>query len=313
MLRLGIDIGGSSIKIGIVDDETGKVIGRSNPKFVYGDWDKNLSNIKSSVDDLLSSNNIALSDIASVGVGVPGILDKNHEVVLSAHNLGLSNVNVKKDIEKLYAGKEIKILNDADAATLAEYYFGIFKGKKTAVLLTLGTGLGGGVIIDGKLFTGGKNNGIELGHMKIEKDGALCTCGKKGCAEAYVSAKSIGDKFIKLYNETKDEEILNAAGGHTENINSEILNALVKNNHKGATNILEEFTSDLATIISNVCIFYDPEIIGLGGGLTQSSFLWIDKVIKKVNDMKFAHDTYEIKIAKFGKDAGFIGAAMACK
>ena len=313
MLRLGIDIGGSSIKLGIVEDNDGKVISYSDIKFVYGAWDKNLANVKDATYDMLSKNNLKLSDIESIGIGVPGLLDKNCEVLEEAYNLGLSKINIKKDFENLFSPLKITIVNDADAAGLCEYYFGIFKGRENACLLTLGTGLGGCVILNGKLFTGGNKRGIELGHMKIEKDGNLCTCGGRGCAESYVSASALSNNIKKLYDETKDETILNAAGRKIENINSKTLMDLAKNNHEGAKKIVDEFAQNLSIVISNICVLYDPEIIGLGGGVSSSYELWFDKLIKKVKEKTFAGREFEIKIAKYGADAGFIGAAMAGK
>ena len=313
MLRLGIDIGGSSIKLGIVEDNDGKVISYSDIKFVYGAWGKNLANIKDATYDMLSKNNLKLSDIESTGIGVPGLLDKNCEVLEEAYNLGLSKINIKKDFENLFNNLKISIINDADAAGLCEYYFGIFIGRENACLLTLGTGLGGCVILNGKLFTGGNKRGIELGHMKIEKDGNLCTCGGRGCAESYVSASALSSNIKKLYDETKDETILNAAGRKIENINSKTLMGLAKNNHEGAKKIVNEFIEYLSIVISNICVLYDPEIIGLGGGVSSSNELWFDKLIKKVKEKTFAGREFEIKIAKYGADAGFIGAAMAGK
>lgn len=313
MLRLGIDIGGSSIKLGIVEDNDGKVISYSDIKFVYGAWDKNLASIKDATYDMLSKNNLKLSDIESIGIGVPGLLDKNCEVLEEAYNLGLSKINIKKDFENLFKNLKISIINDADAAGLCEYYFGIFKGRENACLLTLGTGLGGCVILNGKLFTGGNKRGIELGHMKIEKDGNLCTCGGRGCAESYVSASALSNNIKKLYDETKDETILNAAGRKIENINSKTLMDLAKNNHEGAKKIVDEFAQNLSIVISNICVLYDPEIIGLGGGVSSSYELWFDKLIKNVKEKTFAGREFEIKIAKYGADAGFIGAAMAGK
>ena len=313
MLRLGIDIGGSSIKLGIVEDSDSKVIAYKDLKFFYGAWDKNLTNIKDAVQDMLSKNNLKLSNIESVGIGVPGLLDKNCEVLEEAYNLGLSKINIKKDFENLFSPLKITIVNDADAAGLCEYYFGIFKGKENACLLTLGTGLGGCVILNGKLFTGGNKRGIELGHMKIEKDGNLCTCGGRGCAESYVSASALSNNIKKLYDETKDEAILNMAGGNVENINSKVLMDLAKNNHEGAKKIVDEFIEYLAIVISNICVLYDPEIVGLGGGVSASYELWFDKLIKKVKEKTFAKREFEIKIAKYGTDSGFIGAAMAGK
>lgn len=313
MLRLGIDIGGSSIKLGIVEDNDGKVISHKDLKFFYGAWDKNLTNIKEAACDMLSENNLKLTDIESVGIGVPGLLDKNCEVLEEAYNLGLSNINIKKDFENLFSPLKITIVNDADAAGLCEYYFGTFKGRENVCLFTLGTGLGGCIILDGKLFTGGNKRGIELGHMKIEKDGNLCTCGGRGCAESYVSATALSNKIKKLYEETKDEAILNAAGGKIENINSKILMDLAKNNHEGAKKIVDEFVEYLSIAISNICVLYDPEIIALGGGVTSSYELWFDGLIKKVKEKTFAGREFEIKIAKYGTDSGFIGAAMAGK
>ncbi len=313
MIRLGVDIGGSSIKIGVIEDIDGKVLGKDSIPFVYGDIKRNCSNIKSSIYDLLANINKNMDDVHILGAGVPGILDKNKETILDAYNLGLTNINIKKELENIFPNLKICIVNDADAAAICEYYFGIFKGKSSAVLLTIGTGLGAGVILSNKLFCGSRNNGIELGHMKIEtKNPGRCTCGGCGCAEVYTSAKSLDDKMRALYEETKEKIILDAAGGCIENINAKTAMDLAEKMYEPAVSIVDEWLEYLSNVICNICLFYDPEVIGIGGGIVASKDYWLAKLTEKTKTKIITKANYEIKIAMHGNDAGFIGAAFAC-
>lgn len=313
MVRVGIDIGGSSIKIGVIEDTNGEVLSKEAIPFIYGNIKENCSNIKSSIDKLLSANNINLKDVCVIGLGVPGVLDKNKEIILNAYNLGFNNINIKKEFENTFPNTKISIVNDADAAAICEYYFGIFKGKSSAVLLTIGTGLGAGVILSNKLFCGSKNNGIEIGHMKIEtKDDLKCTCGSYGCAEIYASAKALDDKMKNLYEQTGDKIILDTAGGEIENINAKTAMDLASKNYEPAVKMVDEWIDYLSSAIVNICLFYDPEVIGLGGGIVASKDYFLPKLIEKVKSKLIIKDDYEIKIAKYENDAGFIGAAFAC-
>lgn len=313
MVRVGIDIGGSSIKIGVIEDKSGKVLSKEAIPFIYGNIKENCSNIKSSIDKLLSDNNCTIKDVHVIGLGVPGILDKKKEIILDAYNLGFNNINIKKEFENIFPNTRINVVNDADAAAICEYYFGIFKGKSSAVLLTIGTGLGAGVILSNKLFCGSKNNGIEIGHMKIEtKDDLKCTCGSYGCAEIYASAKALDDKMKNLYKQTGDKIILDTAGGEIENINAKTAMDLASKNYEPAVKMVDEWIDYLSSAIVNICLFYDPEVIGLGGGIVASKDYFLPKLIEKVKSQLIIKDEYEIKIAKYGNDAGFIGAAFAC-
>ncbi len=184
MYRIGVDIGGMSIKIGVVDF-WGKILFSSRVKTV-STAEQNVKNIANEILLLLKDNGITVSDISGIGIGCPGLICSETGVVESNSNLGWNEFPIVSRL-KSYFNVEIKLSNDANVAALAEVKYGVAKNYKNAIMLTLGTGVGGGIIIDKKLYEGGYSKGAELGHICIKERGEKCGCGRRGCLEAYAS------------------------------------------------------------------------------------------------------------------------------
>ncbi|NCB41749.1 MAG: ROK family protein [Clostridia bacterium] len=291
MLRIGVDIGGTYIKAGLVQEKDGTIIHQSVVNFPKGEnvsavWDA----IYNQVLSLLKMGKYTLSDVPFIGVAVPGSVNKSGDTVIDAYNLNFHNVPIKKALISMFGGLDVKIVNDANAATLAEHKFGVLKDAKTAVLLTLGTGIGGGLIIGGKLFNGGNGNGVEIGHMTLKYDGDRHSCGNFGCFETYCSAGAL----------IKDTEWSNAY---------DLVEAVKKGNGT-ATKRFEEYLHALSSAIVSLTNILDPEIIALGGGISESKELLLEPLRKSVHMKSFHKQNYRIECASMGNSAGFVGAAM---
>lgn len=293
MYRIGIDIGGTNIKIGLIDD-CGVILAKCTVPFEKNGYEAVCEDIKAAATELASAHNVEMGEVKSIGVAVPGSVDVKKGIVKAAYNLDFFNVPLKEEMEKHFPASNVKIANDADAATLAEAKAGALKGKSNAVMLTIGTGLGGGVIINGELFTGGNGNGIELGHMTIMKAGMECTCGNRGCAEMYCSASWLERKSREVFGEGDAKYVID----------------LAKVGDTDALEIFDKFTDNLATAISSICVLLDPETIAIGGGVSEAGDFLFVPLNRKVKEKNFFEFDYPVVQALLGNDAGIIGAAM---
>lgn len=296
LIRIGIDIGGTSTKIGLADAEnkllaTGKVETdyTKSPKELIGE-------IAAGVLRLLDENDIVMDQCSGVGIGVPGTVNRKNGEVLYSNNLKWENINLAEEMGR-YLPLPIRIANDADCATLGEAAAGAGKGYDNLVMLTLGTGVGGGVIINGKLFTGSLQGGSELGHIVIKDKGRACTCGRKGCLEAYASATAMRQSAAEVYgNPMEPLDIFQAA----------------KDNDKEAQKIVEQYIEDLGTGIINIVNIFRPEILLLGGGIAAQGEVLLKPIRERMKKECFGGnhgEIPEIRIASLGNEAGMIGAA----
>ena len=188
MYQIGFDVGGTNLKVGAVNDEK-EIVVRRNVAFPKGETYQNIASLMADeVKELAGELNISVSEFKSIGVATAGSIAPEGSIILHAHNLGFHNVPMVDEMHRYFPGMPVFLANDADAAALAELHAGAFRGKKTAVLFTLGTGVGGGLILGGKMFKGGMGRGNELGHMIIQDEGPICTCGNKGCIESLCTA-----------------------------------------------------------------------------------------------------------------------------
>lgn len=293
MIRAGIDIGGTNIKAGLVEDQTGTILAQSTVGFPSGRnesavWDT----LYHQMDLLLDSCRMDFSQLASLGIAVPGSIDSSGEKVLHAYNLDFCGTPIKEALTRKFPGIPILILNDANAATLAEHSFGPLKGIDTGVLITLGTGVGGGLILGGKLFNGGNGNGVEIGHMTLNYDGKEHHCGNRGCVEAYCAAGALMEYGGSWKNA---EEVFRAA----ESKNPVALDAL------------DAYVDALSSAIVSITNMLDPQVIALGGGISNAGAVLIDPLIDRVAEKSFFQKRYNIVQAALGSNAGFVGAAVA--
>lgn len=311
-MRVGVDIGGMSIKIGLVDDSKKIVAKKAIP--TQSDVlpaEGVVANIADAIITLLEENNLAVEQCESIGVACPGTVDGRTGVVLYSNNIRWEDVPML-DILREKLPVPMFLANDADAAALAEVIAGAAKDKENAVLLTLGTGVGGGVIINGKIFTGPLRGGCELGHMVIRHGGKPCTCGRRGCFEVYASATAL----MELARETAvahPESLMNTmADGDVSKIDGRIVFDAEKAGDKAAKLVVDQYEEDLSVGIANVINMFRPEVIILGGGVSAQEKYLTDALQEKVNGMCYGGSICEVApivTSELKNDAGIIGAA----
>lgn len=301
MIHAGIDVGATTVKVGLIED--GGECPLIKMKLFFetpkGEFHKLCSMIDTAVTELLLSYSLDKSDLTSIGIAVPGSIDTSGRMLKNAFNLQMFDAPFIDEMSEYFPGIRILLANDANAAALAEFYAGAFRGYKNAILLTLGTGLGGGIILGGKLFNGGRNHGTEPGHLPFKKDSELCTCGLSGCMEVYTAASWLekqGEKRLGLKYSGAKQVADEARKGNS--IAVDIFNAYVDN---------------LATAIGGLCSLLDPEIVALGGGLSAAGDILYKPLKNLVKERNFFREEYDIVPAQMGNDAGIIGAAMLCK
>lgn len=297
----GVDIGGTTVKIGLFTiqgemvekweittrtDEGGKYI---------------LSDIAASVEDKLAEKKIEKSDVAGVGMGVPGPV-KADGTVIKCVNLGWGIFNVEEELSKLL-DLPVKAGNDANMAALGEMWQGGGKGHKDIVMVTLGTGVGGGVILGGKILTGTKGAAGEIGHMTVEYDEEeTCNCGTKGCLEQYASATGI----VRL---AKKQMVETSSLAKIGNLTAKDVFDEAKAGDAYALQIVDRFARYLGVALGNVAQIIDPEAFVIGGGVARAGSIITESIEKYYNDsVMFALRGKQFNLAELGNDAGIYGA-----
>lgn len=307
MLFAGIDLGGTTIKGALVNEEGIIIRSKSIPTGGERPHREIVLDMANLIVDLAKEEGIGLSEIARVGIGSPGTIDVENGVVVFANNFAdFKNVPVRAIMQEVLPGMPIYMENDANVAALGENLFGAGRGKKSTVLITIGTGLGSGIIIDGKIFSGGFGGG-EIGHTVIVADGKPCTCGRNGCWEAYSSATGM----VRMAKEAigRHPESVMAARG--DELNAWDIGKAEQAGDAAAVETLEEYYHYMAIGLVNVINVFRPDAVILGGGPSADGELLrkplYDRVAEKVYGGRM--DT-ELLIATLGNKAGIIGAAF---
>lgn len=308
MYQIGVDIGGTSIKIGVVDEQL-QIVRRSSVPFRCVGGEKVAAMIAEEVHKLLSQEP-KIDHVKSVGVVVPGSIDRTQSIVLDAHNLDFHNVPFRKQLQTQFPDTPVYLANDADGAGLAELGRGAFMGCKTAVLLTLGTGVGGGVILNGKMFSGGTGLGVELGHMTLVNGGESCTCGNQGCVEAYCSATSLKRDGIRAMQNAPESALYKKSGGDTTCVDAKFIIDCAKEGDETAKAIFDAYVDHLAAACVSVIHLLDPEVIAIGGGVCHAGEFLFAPLREGITKKCFFSEHGNIVPAVMGNDAGIIGAAM---
>lgn len=308
MYNIGIDVGGMSIKAGIVDNGiiTHKL---SKETSSNGGPDRLAKDIIDLVNEILEVSGIDIKNINTIGIGFPGVVAKYNAV--TCVNLGIHNELITPKIEEVFKNVNVKVGNDANVAALAEYVYGSMKGYESCVMITLGTGIGGGIVINNKLITGSNGIGAEIGHMMISSNYFDCNCGNNGCFETFCSATSIIKYTQKLISEGRESIILKEANNDINNISAKMVFDAYKENDLVGVEVINRFKKYLAIGLANIVNFIDPDVISIGGGVSNAS----DIILDGLDDMVKKHIPFDgagigdIVIAKFKNDAGILGAS----
>ncbi len=305
---LGIDLGGTYIKGGIVDD-TGNIIYQNKVPTQRKHGAKQVvNNIVALCNSMLDATNLTTLDITGVGIGVPGTIDSKTGKVTYSNNLGWSDFSIATEVSQAL-NLDVKIANDANVAALGEAKFGSAKDYQNSVMLTLGTGVGSGIVLDGKLFEGHQGAGAEIGHMVVVKDGEKCSCGRQGCLEAYASASALVRDTKRAMQQNPKSKMfetysIDAVSGRTA---FEYYNI-----DKTAKEVVDKYIKMLGLGITNVANIFRPEVIILGGGICNEGDA-LTLPLQNILDREVfgGNDKTNTKIitATLGNDAGLIGAA----
>ena len=313
MSYIGIDLGGTTIKIGAVSEEGQIIVQTERPTGADRPFEDVIRDMADGIKELQGTNSVCTS-IAAIGVGVPGGVNNETGHVYNCNNLGWLDVPFRDEMAK-YFDCPILLDNDANVAALAENTAGVSKGCSSSVLITLGTGVGSGIVIDGKIFSGVHGVAGEIGHMTLVPDGIPCTCGRRGCVERYCSATSLIEAGRTACLRYADNAIARKVSGNLDKITAKIVIDAAKEGDLQAKRIVEDYAKKLANVIENTIVFLDPEMIVLGGGVSRAGDYLLDMVKSYLPTHELGQKLSEPKIAlaSLGNDAGIIGAAMLGK
>ncbi|KDR96237.1 glucokinase [Peptoclostridium litorale DSM 5388] len=307
-MNIGVDIGGTNIAAGIVDDGgriIKKITASTNRGRGYGAVVKEISIILNALSkDFEGGRKVA------VGLAIPGVGDEYGNVIKCV-NLGWRNVPLSDDIKKL-TGMDCVIENDSNAAAVGEYRFGSMKGKESFVMLTLGTGLGSGIIDGGRLMKGFHGAGAEIGHMVVGENFYNCTCGKNGCLETFASASALVRYFKRIASAGDEYTVaIDMAGGDVELVDSKIITQAAMRGDVLSLMAFDRLCKYLATGIVNIINVIDPQEIVIGGGLSGAGDFLLEKVDSYVKKSIFYNELTHarVRLALLGDDAGVAGAA----
>ncbi len=308
---VGIDLGGTNIVAGVVDEKY-NIVAKASTKTNCPRPEKEIADDMAKMAlQAVKNADLTIDDIEWVGIGTPGIANSSTGIIEYSNNLGFKDTPMVKYIRETI-DKPVFIENDANAAAYGEYVAGAAKGAKNAVCITLGTGVGGGIIIDGKIYSGSNFAGAEIGHTVIEVDGAQCSCGRKGCFEAYSSATGL----IRMTKEAIAEnpgtlmgKMAEESGKVTARTSFEAMRA----GDAAAKAVVDKYIKYLAAGITNVINIFQPDVLCIGGGVCNEGdplLLPVKDIVKKEVYTRNSEKNAEIVIAKLGNDAGIIGAAF---
>ena len=307
---IGIDLGGTNIK-GAVVSETGEILRQSScPTRAEAGAAAVTESIANMINDLAAGR-----EISGVGMGCPGTVDDAGGTVVYACNLGWMHYDVRAALREK-TGFSVRLVNDANAAALAEVKAGCAKGAQSAVVVTLGTGVGGGVVLDGKMLTGYTGAASELGHMVIRAGGEECTCGRRGCFEAYASATAL-IRETKRAMAAHPESRMHAAAEENGAVDGRTAFIAAQRGDAAAQVVVDRYLDDLACGVANIVNIFFPEVIALSGGVANQGDALLVPLRERVRALsygsRYAVRHTRIELCTLGYRAGVIGAALLAK
>ena len=310
MRRIGIDVGGTGIQAGVVDESFRILAEESIPTHTNIPFEEQIRQMAGCVNKVIEKAGLTLDDISSIGVGIPGVA--SHEgVVIKCPNMGWEHVPFRAEFQKHF-DKPVYIDNDANVAALAESMAGISANTSSSVFITIGTGIGSGIILNGKVWKGFHGIGGELGHVIMDLDGEPCSCGNHGCLERYCSATAI----IRMGCEAAKANPASLLNRYSENdlrnMNAKIVFDAARDGDPTAKEVFDRYISYLSQAIASIINLLDPEVVVLGGGVSKAGNFLLDPIHENYRKYILYNDVPvpEVRIASLGSEAGIIGAAM---
>jgi glucokinase len=314
MLYIGIDVGGMSIKAGLVDTEGNILFKHSCPTGVERGYGAVIRDIAQLGLDTVQKSGHSMEEVKSIGIGIPGIMDQRTGIIPFCTNLAWHDVPIIEEM-KQYTNLPVYVDNDATVAGLAESVRGVSAGTQNSVFVTLGTGVGGGVIINGKPFSGAHGVATEIGHMVTVAGGLPCTCGKRGCWERYASATALIRAGRVLCAEKPGCPLMKQVNGDIRAITAKDVIDLAMNGDDDCVRIFDNYVYHLVVGLTNLINVYDPEVIVLGGGVSHCGEFLLNAVRALLPKYVFFKTMpyARVELATLTNDAGIIGAAMLGK
>lgn len=311
MYYVGVDLGGTNIAAGVVT-ESGELIHQDScPTGVGRPYEQIISDMGELVNKVIRDSGCTVKDMKAVGIGSPGAADCKAGEIVFANNLSWYHVPICAELKK-HVGPPVFVDNDANVAALAETVAGCAKGRSDVILLTLGTGVGGGIVLNGRILGGVHHVGAEIGHMIVEVQGEQCSCGNRGCFERYTSATALIREGRKCIIAHPDSRITLKTGGDLDKVTAKIVLDSAKEGDIFALEIFERFIHYLAMGIVSLINLFDPEVIAIGGGVAKAGDFLMEALLPEVKKHIFYKDLpyADIMLSPMGNEAGIIGAAM---
>ncbi len=313
MYRIGVDLGGTNIVVGIVNEKN-EIIQKAKrptnaPRAAEGIFD----DIADAIKEAMDAQHLTNDDIISIGVGTPGSVNKGEELIEFANNLGFDNVPAYKLLRVRTGIMNVYFDNDANCAALGEAVAGCGKGVKNFVMITLGTGVGSGIIVNGKLVTGLNYAAGEMGHTVIVYDGLQCNCGRKGCWEKYSSATALIAQTKDAMRANSDSIMWDMIDGNFGNVNGRTAFDAARKGDATAKAVCNKYISMLACGISNIVNTFQPDMVCVGGGVGNEKENLLSPVRKILASERYsihAKKQTQLVAAELGNDAGIVGAAL---
>ncbi|KYH29062.1 MULTISPECIES: ROK family protein [Clostridium] len=301
---IGIDLGGTKIS-GAVADFDGNIVSQYTiPTKAEEGEEAVLQRIILVIEKVIEESKVAKDKIVTIGIGSPGPLDAKEGKIITTPNLPFRNFNLVKPLKDKF-NIPVYLDNDANVAAMGEYIFGAGKGTSNMIFVTVSTGIGGGAILNGKIYRGNTSNALEIGHMTLEKDGPRCNCGNYGCAEALASGTAIG----RLAKEEIAKGVKTSLTTY-ENVTSYEVFKEAEKGDAVAKAVLDKALNYLGICIANIIVSFDPEMVIIGGGVSKGGDIVFKKVQEVVNKRCFKSMAESTKIvpAGLGTNAGLMGA-----
>ena len=312
MVYLGVDIGGTGIKVGVVTKE-GKLLYKDTaPTQAELGYEVLAQDIGKLIKKVMDSQNLKLDDIEAVGMGCPGSVDEKNGMVLYANNICMTNAPLCDEVRK-YIDKPTYIGNDANCAALGEFFALDDKNASNFVAVTLGTGVGGGIIINKRIYTGFNGSAGELGHITLTMDGEPCTCGRKGCFEAYASVTALNRQAISAIEKNPKSllaEKINENGGKS---NGKIIFECYHKGDDTAIKVVNKYIEYVSHGLVDIVNIFQPEYLAIGGGISAQGDTLLKPIAEYVRKNSYGAEynkNTKVVAAKLGNDAGIIGAAL---
>ena len=312
MNYLGIDLGGTNIVAAVVNEKYEIISEAKNPTLCPRPWKEILDDVAKTALEAAKMANLEMSDFPFVGIGSPGVISVETGTVIAAVNLGFENVPLTKYLsEKL----EVPVIleNDANAAAYGEFKAGKAKNTENFIAFTIGTGIGSGVVLDGKIYRG--TNGIagELGHSVIKLGGRQCSCGRKGCIDVYASATGLITTTKEAMEANKESLMWQLSEGDIKKVNGITAFKAAKQNDKTALEVVNSYIEVLAAAITNIINTFQPDMITIAGGISKEGDYLLNPIKKLVEKESLKNSTKpfpKIEIAELQDKAGVIGASL---